>query len=416
MTFWLAAGALVIVAVLGAAVVLLRRGSTAAVTEPDRAHDVQVYRDQLREVERDRARGVISGQEAARMRAEVARRLLDADRKAAAATAGRAPDHGAAPPAARWGAIAVLAATVGVTFWVYASIGAPGYPDMPLSQRIADAEQTRAERPPQSEMERADAPLADSPADPEHAALVGQLREALQTRPDDEEGHRLLARNEAALGNFAAAYRALERAIELRGEGASADDYAALADLMITAAGGYVSPEAEEALEAALRRDPANGMARYYSGMMYAQIGRPDRAFRLWRALLEQSQPDAPWVGPLRAQLPDMARAAGVRYDLPPEGAQPLRGPSAADVAAAEELSPAQRIEMARSMVERLAERLQSEGGPARDWARLVTAYGEVGDSGNARAVWEAAQEAFAERPDDLETVRRAAMRAGVFP
>ncbi len=55
------------------------------------------------------------------------------------------------------------------------------------------------------------------------------------------------------------------------------------------AAGGYVSPEAEAALSEVLRREPSNGRARYYTGLLYAQTGRPDLAFRVWRPLLEDS-------------------------------------------------------------------------------------------------------------------------------
>ena len=66
------------------------------------ARDVDVYRDQLAEIERDLARGVIDSDEAERIRVEVSRRLLDADRKAQAATAGAAP-------APRWVSVALAA-------------------------------------------------------------------------------------------------------------------------------------------------------------------------------------------------------------------------------------------------------------------------------------------------------------------
>ncbi len=64
--------------------------------------------------------------------------------------------------------------------------------------------------------------------------------------------------------------------------------------VMILAAGGYVSPEAEAELMTALQRDPLNGTATYYAGLMSAQLGRPRRAFSLWAPLLERSAPATP--------------------------------------------------------------------------------------------------------------------------
>src|ERR1700712_3499382 len=73
MLFW------IIVAVLTASVgaILLYpllRGAQAAV--PDRAGEVAVYRDQLAELDRDLAGGLISAEQADYARAEIGRRLL----------------------------------------------------------------------------------------------------------------------------------------------------------------------------------------------------------------------------------------------------------------------------------------------------------------------------------------------------
>ena len=62
------------------------------------------------------------------------------------------------------------------------------------------------------------------------------------------------------------------------------------------------------------------------------------------------------------------------------------KGPSADDVAAAGELSPEQRTEMVRGMVERLAERLSRDGSDVEGWLRLVRAYMVLGDRDKARA------------------------------
>ena len=285
---------------------------------------------------------------------------------------------------------------------------------MPLAQRFELAELARQNRPSQAQAETEAARTA--PPQPEldesYATLMEQLRTALAQRPDDLQGHQLLARNEAAVGRFAEAHRAQARVVALKGEEATAEDFADLADLMGLAAGGFVSPEAEAVLRETLERDPANGTARYYSGLLAAQTGRPDIAFRVWRALLDGSPADAPWVPPIRAQIVSLSEVAGGDYVLPPMAEAPS-GPTEADIAAAEDMNPAARMQMIAGMVDGLGERLATEGGPPEDWARLIRALGVLGRRDQAAAVWQEAQQVF---PDDITRVPilRAARDAGV--
>ena len=378
----------------------------------DEKRELRIYADQLREVESELQRGLVSEEEAERLRTEVARRLLEADRferNAAKET----------PRPMRLVGLVLVPVTVAAAALVYAIAGAPGLPDMPLAQRHAEAAQMRAERPRQAQLE-ADwevDPMRSDPAevDPELLALIERLREALESRPDDLQGHQLLARNEAQIGNHAAAAAAQMRVIEIRGDDATIADHMLLAEAMIFAAGGVVSPEAERVLEGILRRDPANQSARYYSGLMFAQTGRPDLAFRIWRVLLEDSNPNAPWVPHLRGVLEDLAAVAGVRYTLPPAEAMGARGPSPDDMEAAMEMDPEDREAMIGSMVEGLAARLANQGGTAADWARLITSLGVIGQEDRARDIWSEARMVFADRPDDLRLVDEAARGLGVI-
>jgi cytochrome c-type biogenesis protein CcmH len=243
---------------------------------------------------------------------------------------------------------------------------------------------------------------------------MDQLRGALKDRPDDLEGHRLLARNESGLGNYVAAVAAQRRVIAILGDSVNADDHAMLAEMMILGAGGYVSPEAEAEITRALQLDPLNGTAIFYAGLMLAQVGRPDRTFALWAPLLERSQPDDPWVAPLRAQLMQVASEAGEDNYALPEAVEMAPGPDADAVAAAAGMTPEERQEMVRGMVEQLSDRLATQGGSAEEWARLIKAYGVLGETDRARAIWAEAQQLFGGNAADLEVVRAAATQAGV--
>ncbi|ETX14337.1 cytochrome C [Roseivivax halodurans JCM 10272] len=380
-------------------------------TRAGEAFDLHVYRDQLKEVERDRARGVIAEEEAERLRTEVSRRLLAADARVSADSAGSDQPK----TFGRAVAALIVAAVVGGGFGLYAWLGAPGYGDLSLKTRIARAEEARASRPAQADAEAQVPDQTNAEASAEYRDLVQRLRGAVAERPDDLQGFQLLARSEAALGNYSAAWKAQRRIVEIRGAEANAKDYADLGDMMVLAAGGYVSPEAESAFRQALERDPQNGPARYYLGLSYAQTGRPDRAFRIWDELLRGSAAGDPWVAPVRGQIEAMAQRAGVTDYRLPEMAAPGPGPSREQMRAAEEMDPGARDEMIRGMVSGLSERLMSDGGSVDEWVRLISSLGVLGERERAAEALEAAEAAYEGEAQALERLRGAARDAGAL-
>ena len=408
--FWAVAAVMCIVVAIAFVVVIMRTRAAAA---PSAAYDLQVYRDQLKDVDRDVARGTVSADEAERIRLEISRRILDADK-----TAQRGTDTTpTAPPHASALAIGLAALAITGSFGAYFWLGAPGYPDLPLAERIEMAEQTHADRPSQAFAEadtlERNPPPSINELDPAYVELVEQLRTVVAERPNDLQGHRLLARQEGGLGNYSAAWQAQARVVQLQGEAVRARDYTDLADMMVLAAGGYVSPEAEAVISRALDLDPLNGVARYYSGLMFAQTGRPDLAFRIWAQLLAESPADAPWQDPIRGQIEFAAIRAGVDYVPPERDAAPVRGPSTEDIEAAQDMTAADRLQMIEGMVSGLAQRLGTEGGPPEEWARLIRAYGVLGRIQEAEAIWREAKKVF---PDDINRVviLEAARDAGV--
>lgn len=385
-----------------AAFVLMVQALRRSPPDVQEGASLKVYRDQLTEVDRDLARGLISAPEADRVRTEVSRRLLDADRaRPTVEVAAAAQAYG--PAVALIGAL--LMAAAGGYWW----LGAPGYPDLPLAQRLAMADAAYRTRPSQAEAEAVAPAETVADFDPEFLDLMTKLRAAVIARPDDAQGLTLLARNETMLGNYKAARAAQGQLLALLGDKAGAADHLALAQAMIAATGGYVSPEAESHLVQVLELDPANGLARYFSGLMFAQNGRPDRTFALWEPLLAQGPADAPWMEPIRTTLADVADRAGIKY-RPADAA----GPDAATVAAAGEMSPEDRQEMIKGMVAQLETRLGAEGGPVEEWVKLINAAAVLGEPERARAAVMAASKAFAGDDAALAAITEAA--AGITP
>lgn len=372
------------------------------------ASDVEVYRAQLAEVDRDVARGVIGKADAERVHAEVARRLIAADK----AQTDENATGTTAPVGAAFVLIVIgLMASVASYWW----LGSPGYGDLGLKDRIEFAEEVRKSRPTQDVAESSLPPFVE-PADMDarYKTLMTQLRNTVATRPDDIQGHTLLVQQERRIGNFGAARDAQLRIATLKGNRMEAQDLADLGELQVLAAGGYVSPEAEMSLRAALAQDAGNGTARYYLALMLVQTGRPDQAFRIWDGLLRAGPEDAPWIPPIVAQIEELAQLAGVRYALPEIGSSAERGPSADDIDNARDMTPAERMDMIGSMVSGLSQRLSEEGGPARDWARLISSLGVLGEWERALAIHSNAVEVFAGDLAALDLINAAGRDAGV--
>jgi cytochrome c-type biogenesis protein CcmH len=391
--FW-AVALLVTAGVVVVLVAAMRRDRAATASDPD----LLIYKDQLSEIARDLSRGTIGAEDAERLRAEVGRRVLEADRGAGALTDGPAGTRGATLVA-----VLVLAAMVPAAGAAYWWLGAPGYPDMPLAARIAALDSGIATRPGQvAELER-----IGTPRDPAtDAAAVAEVQGVT-----DAGALRAAFRRHFEAGDSLAAIRTQERLLTLLGEGATGADHANLALALVAEAGGYVSPEAEAALRAALQRDLSNELARYLVGEMFLQGGRFDQAFRFWRPLVEDGTPGAPWVASIRERIGMVADLAGVRYELPDSP-----GPTAGDVAAAADMAPEDRQAMIEGMVAQLSERLASEGGGVEDWDRLIRSLAVLERLDEAQRIYDEAKVRFEGRPAELSFLRMAAVESGLSP
>src|SRR6266508_1289339 len=234
MTLWLVLAAMAAAAVLAIgwpfrrAKMLMASGS-----------DVAVYRDQLEEVERDRALGRIGAAEAEAARIEVSRRLIGA-----VDAAGSAADRPAAASAPRRRAFAVALLTglpIGA-FGLYLALGSPQLPGQPITER-------QATRPDDQGIE----------------ALVARTEAYLQRNPSDGRGWEVLAPVYLRLGRFDDAVKARQNALRLNGE--SAERQTDLGEALMASANGIVTADANKAFERAITLDANDPRARFYLGL-----------------------------------------------------------------------------------------------------------------------------------------------------
>ena len=380
MIFWIVAGALTALAVAGLLLPLLRRPRTEIARS---AYDVAVYKDQLAEIDRDLARGEIGAEQAAAARTEIERRLL------AVAPGVEAPgDAGPQRPSAQRGLAVVLAIAVpAAAAGIYLLLGVPGAPSRPFAERVTTAD-------------------ADTQGAPAMSQLAERLAERLAAAPDDRDGWILLARTYAELRRFDAAARTYGQAIEHGFD--EAEMHAAQGEALTAAAGGTVTPEARVAFAGALERGPNQSRARYYAGLAMAQDGAVREALDTWTTLLREAPAEAPWRAFVAEQV---RRAASALGEAPPpeaaevepaETAPPMAGtPGRADVEAAAEMSEEERAAFIRSMVDRLAGRLEAQPDNLEGWLQLARAYDVLGETERAEEALARAETLTRDLPAD---------------
>jgi cytochrome c-type biogenesis protein CcmH len=339
--------------------------------------DVNVYRDQLEEIRRDHAAGLIGESEAAAAQVEVSRRLLAAA-DAEAAVSQPAPDTATG----RRRAVAVVALVllpVGAIA-LYLAVGSPLLPGQPLTSRGPAERQTIAQ-------------------------MVAQVESHLAKNPNEGRGWEVVAPIYLRLGRFEDAVKARRQALALSEP--TAERHAGLGEALTAAANGIVTAEALAAFKQALALDADHIKARFFLGLAAEQDGRVDEAVAAWRALIERAPPDAPWAEFIRAELKRVMAGAGAPAGDPsvaPSSA-PSSGPSEEQVAAAKNLPPEQQVAMIKGMVERLAERLGKDGSDIEGWLRLVRSYMVLGERERALAAAGEARRALAAEPDKLRRI-----------
>jgi cytochrome c-type biogenesis protein CcmH len=347
-----------------------------------------VYRDQLTEIAADRERGLIDAAEAEAARIEVARRLLATDPDGSpskGATTEIPPRSSRAQRLALALGIVVPLATA-LTYWL---VGSPRLPDQPLAARMK-------------------APLET--ADP--GRLVAAVEARLAQHPDDGQGWDVIAPVYLRGGAFAKAVEAYSRAIKLLGE--TPKRLAGFAEASVLANDGQVTDVAREAWAKLARLEPERPEPRFWLAVAEEQAGRLAEAIAGYRALLASAPADASWR-PLVEERITAAEARRVGGTPDATARSPAsKGPSEADVAAADKLSPADRQRMIEGMVEGLAARLAKDGRDLEGWQRLIRAYTVLGRREQALAALKSARGAFEKEPQSLSTLAELARALGL--
>lgn len=382
--FWALAGLLVVI-VIG--VLVLPQLRTQKVVGRRAEYDINVYKDQLAELDRDQAEGRIADVEADAARLEIQRRLLAAAEDQQAGTTPKG-----APRTGLWTIVAAALAVPAASLVFYLQTGTPELPDFPLAER-ADVKR---------------APEAAGFEGKSMRELAQRLQDRLRENPDDARGWTLLGRTYANIGEPRPAAAAYQRAVELTDR--EPELLADWAEARLMVRDGSFTPEIFADFLEARDRDPMLPKPWFYIGLDKAMGGDLEGAAQTWTDLLAIQPGDAPFATAVREQIARAASeggfdasliepsetakrlaegaAASMPKDAPAVGAEtasPIApGPTREQVEAAQEMTPEERAAFIRSMVTRLAERLEDNPGDSAGWERLIRAYEVLGENEKA--------------------------------
>ena len=365
MTLWFVF-ALMTVAAIFAVLWPLSRGASATAG----GSEAVVYKDQLAEIERDVAAGLIGVSEAEAARVEIGRRLL-------AATDGqRDLSSRSSLGLRRAAAVVALVGLPAAALMFYLALGSPWLGDFSLASRTRAADGNQ--------------PLEN---------MVAQVVAHLEKNPADARGWTVLAPVLARLGRYDDAVGAYRNVITYAGD--NAERRADLGEALALAAGGVVTAEAKSEFERAVAQNSEEPRANYFLGLAAEQDGRKADAAAIWRAVLAKAPPDAPWR-PL------------VQDALTRVGGSPAPSLSNETMAAAKDMSDPDRNEMIRGMVDRLAMRLKQNSGDVEGWLRLMRAYMVMGERDKAASALIDARQGVAADAERLRQLNEGAKNLGL--
>lgn len=255
---------------------LLRKKRNVAASQ--RRINIAIYRDQLEELERDRAGGALAEADYAVAREEIQRRLLED---------GAADDAAPVESGGRTTLIAIALAVPLLAGGLYAVLGNPAGLNPPQPQHKVSAA--------------------------EIDAMVAKLAARLE-KEDNPQGWVMLARSYKMLGRYEEAGKAYGRAGSfIDKEPALLADYA---DILVAGAGTFAG-KPRELIAKALKLDPDNAHALWLSGTAAFEAGQYKQAVAEWERLLKLLPPGSEEAQSVEGSLAEVRAKGGITKAAP---------------------------------------------------------------------------------------------------
>lgn len=261
---------------------------------------------------------------------------------------------------------------------------------------------------------------------------IEQLRAAAEASKDDAGPWADLAFAYFQQGEFGEAAGAYRRAVAIDPEAAVL--WSALGEALVMSSKRDPLPaEALAAFEKAVALDAQDPRARYFLAAKKDLDKDHEGAIAAWLDLLADTPPGAPWEADLVRTIEQVGQMnkidVAARLAKAQEGRKPaiiapgsgsvagdaaspnVRGPSAAEVAAASSMKPSEQRQMAEGMVAQLEQRLKGQPKNPDGWVMLMRSRMTLGEPAKAKAALEAAIKA---NPGEAAELKRRAAALGI--
>ena len=329
-----------------------------------RAEDAAVYQDQLKEVDRDLQSGSINEREAKSAKIEIERRLEATTRY----------DAPSAPISSFWRNVA-LAASVGFVILgsvsLYTVLGNPSQPSVLVAGR------------PTAPVQQVDAAVNNGAAQVDQ--MISKLQARLKINPSDAEGWRMLGWAMFNTQKWQDSVDAYQKALAI--EPANNDYRSALAESMVQAAQGTVTPKAQDLVNEVLAKDSMDLRGRFYDALGHEQSGDQQGALDRWSALLATAPADVGWRDDVKQRIADLGKALGKDVSGAVKAAL---APVAVATAPAGTKDP-----MVAGMIAGLAAKLDANPKNRDGWAMMIRSLIVIGDAKGADEALAKATEIF---------------------
>jgi cytochrome c-type biogenesis protein CcmH len=349
------------------------------------ASEIEAYKLQLAELDREQELGSIGSVEAEQTRTEISRRMLKVSRQAGTAFSGK--------PIAAFNANIAFAALAGViaigSAGLYAKYGTPTLSDQPLEARLS-------------------APPSQQPV----AIQISSMEQRLRANPDSAADWADIAPKYFRTMQFDKAAHAYRRAIRLGGQ--DEEKLLGLFEALVYSNEGNISAEARTVLDTATAKYPKSLRGRAWLAIRNTQEGKKAEAEQIYREMLSENPPGG-WKGLIYKQLAALnedsdaqAPASLPSAKAPAMGKAPRmsQAPMASAAPAANQAPPLD------AMAERLAARLKQNGADLNGWVMLIRSYSVMNQQAKMQEAADSARKQFASEPESLKKIDEA-MSAG---
>ena len=290
--FWLICAGLVAIALAFVLPPLLQRPPEEVGAGGKKEANLEIYRDQLSELEADLRNGIIIPEQYQKDRDEIERRLLDdvsSDDEVSA--------KGSKEPVSR-GPVYVIALGIPVVaVALYLLVGNSAA----WSGAVTTTPQAPFASGPQST-----GPMTQQAIE----ANVAALAKRLEQKPDDAQGWVMLARSYTSLEKYTDASNAYARAAALKTD--DADLLCDFAFALAMANGRQLQGQPFELIKKALRIDPQNAKALELAGSAEFQAKNYKQAIDYWQKVLDRTPADSELARTLSQNINEAKALAGV--------------------------------------------------------------------------------------------------------